>query len=131
MRRVFATTVALSVLMAPLMVVGQTRGDVAKGDVGRGEEVFEERCASCHVRAGGGQGPSLVGVLGRKSASVPGAVYSKGLKASNLTWTPAELDRFLTQPMARVSGTAMPLAVPNAKDRADLIAFFASKDNKR
>lgn len=102
-----------------------------KGDVAHGESIFEDRCESCHAKPGGGQGPSLVGVVGRKSASVPGVIYSKALQNAHLTWTPQELDRFLTNPALAVPGTAMPLALSNPKERADLIAFLASSENKR
>lgn len=72
-----------------------------------------------------------MGVVGRPAASLAGVVYSKALKASHLTWTPAELDRFLTNPTAVVPGTAMPIALPSAKDRADLIAYLGSPANHR
>lgn len=115
-----------AVMAAPALALAQP-----KGDVGHGEAVFEDRCSSCHVREGGGQGPSLVGVVGRPAATASGVNFSKALQGSHLTWTAANLDRFLTNPTAMVPGTAMPLAVPNAKDRSDLIAFLASPANKR
>jgi len=115
--------------IAGLVLAGAVRAQ-ASGDAARGEGLFEERCASCHVAQGGGQGPSLVGVVGRLSATVPGLIYSKALQNAHVTWTPSELDRFLTNPAAAIPGTAMPLAVPNAKDRADLIAYLGSGANK-
>ena len=42
----------------------------------------------CHQREGGGQGPSLVGVVGRHAGSLPGVNYSRALKGSNLVWSP-------------------------------------------
>lgn len=96
-------------------------------DVGRGEAIYAERCETCHGVNGDGQAVTLVGVVGRRAASVSGMVYSRPLSASGLTWTPAVLDRFLTDPLAMVPGTAMPVAVPDPKDRADLIAYLASR----
>ena len=70
------------------------------------------------------------GVVGRPSASVAGAVYTKALQGAHLTWTPDQLDKFLTDPATTVPGTAMPMSVADAKDRADLIAYLASPANK-
>jgi cytochrome c2 len=97
----------------------------AAGDAAAGAATFEDRCAICHVAAGGGQGPSLTGVVGRKAASAKGFGYSTALKASGLTWTAAALDVFLTNPGKAVPGTAMPIRVSDATQRANLIAYFA------
>jgi cytochrome c len=95
------------------------------GDPAAGAALFEDRCASCHVAGGGGQGPSLTGVYGRKAGVAPGFAYSAALKASGLTWTADALDRWLADPAQAVPGAAMPLTVPDARKRADLIAFLA------
>lgn len=91
-----------------------------------GADLFADRCESCHYPAGGGPGPSLTGVVGRKAASVDGFDYSAALKASTLVWTSANLDQFLTDPAKMVPGTAMPIHVPDAADRAAIIAYLAS-----
>ena len=124
MRRLVLVAGLAAAIGLPLAAHAQQDGAVA-----RGADLFDERCSMCHQREGGGQGPSLVGVVGRHAASLAGINYSRALRASNLVWTPGELDRFLTGPTALVPGTAMPLAVPNAKERADLIAYLGSKDN--
>ena len=98
---------------------------LAAGDAKAGAALFEDRCAICHVAKGGGQGPSLVGVVGRKAAAARGFDYSSALKASGLIWTAAKLDVFLTNPGKAVPGTAMPIRVSDATQRADLIAYFA------
>ena len=85
---------------------------------------------SCHIKTGGGQGPALVGVVGRPAASYPGAVYSKALQESHLTWTPDQLNTFLIYPNAMVPGTAMQMSIPDPQDRADVIAYLASPANK-
>jgi cytochrome c2 len=96
------------------------------GDAAAGEDLFLDHCAICHVPEGGGQGPSLKGLYGRKAASASGFAYSAALKVSGLTWTGPELDHFLTNPSAAIPGTAMPITVPDAKERANLIAYFAA-----
>ena len=95
-------------------------------DPAHGESLFQDRCSMCHMLGGQGQGPDLNGVVGRKAASVAGFNYTPALSASGLTWTPANLDRFLTDPRAMVPGTAMRAHLAQASDRADLIAFVAS-----
>jgi cytochrome c2 len=96
------------------------------GDATRGATLFEDRCASCHVARGGGQGPSLVGVVGRKVAAAPGFRYSPALAHSGLTWTAANLDHFLAGPGKLVPGTAMLIVIANPAQRADLIRYLAT-----
>ncbi len=116
--------VSLSLYLA---IAGAARSAPAPGDATTGGAVFEDRCAICHVAAGGGQGPSLKSLIGRKAASVPGFEFTPALKASGLTWTAAALDGFLTNPRRAVPGTAMPIRVADAKQRADLIAYLATR----
>jgi len=95
-------------------------------DVAKGSDVFQSRCSQCHVLSGVGQGPSLIGVVGRRAAALPGYPYSDALKASGLTWTPANLDAFVQGPTNLVPGTAMRVVVSDPNDRRDLIAYLAT-----
>jgi len=103
----------------------------AKADVENGKTIFTQRCAICHAvsNAPGGPvaGPSMVGIVGRKAATVPGfAMYSPALKGSGLTWNTKSLDEFLTMPMQKVPGTTMPMMLPDAKERTDVIAYMGT-----
>jgi glucose/arabinose dehydrogenase len=94
-----------------------------------GRAVFQPMCAVCHTTAAGGisaQGPNLAGVVGRRAASLPKFGYTKALSDSKLTWDKATLDRFLANPTATVPGTNMVVAVANAQDRRDIIAYLAT-----
>lgn len=96
------------------------------GDPGRGRTVFA-RCAACHdLNTGANRlGPSMKGVVGRKSAAAAGFAYSPAMKGKKVTWNPATLDAFLTAPMKYVPGTRMAFAgLPNPQDRADVIAYL-------
>jgi cytochrome c len=70
-------------------------------------------------------GPNLSRVAGRKAASSE-FTYSTALKASGLKWDKPTLDRFLTAPMKAVPGTRMVISIPDAKQRADIVAYLSS-----
>jgi len=98
------------------------------GDAAAGQTTFKARCAMCHVGPGGGPSmlaPNLKGVGGRKAAST-GFAYSDALKKSGLSWSRPNLDKFLTAPQQMVPGTRMVISVPDAKQRADVVAFLSS-----
>jgi len=96
-------------------------------DPAAGQSVFKSQCSICHAVQPdkNGTGPSLFGIVGRKTGSIPGFRYSVGNQNANLTWDPAMLDKYLAAPKAVVPGTTMNF--PGLKDdakRADLIAYL-------
>jgi glucose/arabinose dehydrogenase/cytochrome c2 len=96
-------------------------------DTSKGEAIFRERCGLCHSAGDdSGQGPGLGGILGRKAAAGKAFGYSRALRASGLTWDRPTLDRFLEDPSRLVPGTTMPIPVPEARDRSDLVAYLAT-----
>jgi cytochrome c len=94
------------------------------GDAVRGKAVFEKRCTGCHAMEADREGPRLAGVYGRKAGSVAGFAYSVGLKNSEITWTDATLERWLSDPDLVVKDNNMSIGVPKAEERRDLIAFL-------
>ncbi|MEO6340757.1 MAG: c-type cytochrome [Caulobacteraceae bacterium] len=98
--------------------------------VAHGKAIFQQQCGICHAvapTAGPAAGPMLKGVVGRKAgAGDKNFQYSSSLKGSGLTWTPANLGKFLANPMALIPGTAMPIALPSASDRDDTLAYLAT-----
>ena len=86
------------------------------------------RCAGCHSTQAGQNkiGPSLAGVFGRTSGSVPGYTYSGALKNAHLTWDEQTLDKFLQNPSGLVHGTKMFATVPDADTRQHVIAYLKS-----
>ncbi|MEO8718000.1 MAG: c-type cytochrome [Burkholderiales bacterium] len=97
----------------------------APGDAVRGEQIYA-RCLACHALAYDRVGPRHCGLIGRRAGSVPGFAYSDAMKASGIVWNAKTLDRFLADPLRRVPGTTMTYAgVPDARERADLIAYLA------
>ena len=92
----------------------------------RGEQLYV-RCAACHALTYDRVGPRHCGLLGRRAGSVAGFDYSAAMKKSGIVWNEKTLNRFLTKPLAMVPGSSMTYdGVPEARDRADLIAFLKS-----
>ena len=84
-------------------------------------------CAACHqVKAGAnGIGPSLAGMVGKKSGAVAGYAYSPALKKLNVVWNDANLDKWLSAPMKMAPGTKMTFAgYPDAAKRKAVIAYL-------
>ncbi|MBW8846631.1 MAG: c-type cytochrome [Burkholderiales bacterium] len=94
-------------------------------DATRGQALYQARCAACHSVDFNGVGPAHRGVFGRLAGTAKGfSNYSPALKASGLVWTEANLDRWLANPEALVPGQAMGISLPDAGERADVIAFL-------
>jgi cytochrome c len=95
-------------------------------DVEAGKEEFK-KCALCHTAEPGKNkiGPSLFGVVGRKSASVENYPYSEAMKKFDHTWDPETLDKYLTDPRAVVPNTKMIFpGIKDEKQRQDVIAYL-------
>src|SRR3984957_5028478 len=100
----------------------------AAGDAVAGKEAFENQCAACHTTVVGknGFGPSLAGVIGRKSGTLAGYTYTPAMTHANLIWDATTLDQFLTNSPAKVPGTSMPVEIADQTTRANAIAYLAA-----
>jgi cytochrome c len=107
------------------LLLGSSAG-LAAGDRAAGQQFFVTHCGPCHATEPGVNkiGPSLAGVVGRKSGSEPGYNYSPALKAANITWDEKTLDPWLQNPTGDVHGSKMFITVPNAEDRQNVIAYL-------
>ncbi|MFI4931987.1 MAG: c-type cytochrome [Burkholderiales bacterium] len=115
-RQVFALCCALPLLAAA--------AQAAPASAARGEAIYA-RCAACHALAQNRVGPKHCGLIGRTSGSVPNFEYSAAMKQAHVVWNAQTLDRFLANPLKAVPGTSMTYdGVPDAKERADLIAYL-------
>ena len=98
----------------------------AAADVEAGKAEFK-KCALCHTTEAGKNkvGPSLFGVVGRKSASLENYNYSEAMKKFDHTWDPQTLDTYLADPRATVPGTKMIFpGIKDEKERQDVIAYL-------
>jgi len=102
----------------------------APPDAIRGQRLFTERCAACHAVDANRFGPMLGGVIGRRAGSAPGYKYSPALLGADLTWSADSLDRWLTDPHKFIVGTKMPVRVPDASTRRDIIAYLELESRK-
>ncbi|MDE2334959.1 MAG: cytochrome c family protein [Rhodospirillales bacterium] len=124
MRLALSTILALSFAAAALPLHSARAADAAAG-----KRLFRQRCSICHSDEKGENkiGPSLFAVVGRKAGVEPGYSYSAANEKSGLTWDEATLDRYLQSPRKVIPGTKMSFpGMPNAKQRADVIAFLAT-----
>ena len=103
----------------------------AAGDAAAGEKVFAQ-CKACHENEKGVNkiGPTLKGVVGRKTASVPGYKYSDAMAAKGAAgqvWDEATLTAYLPSPKAMVPGTKMAFAgLKKPEDVQNVIAYLAA-----
>jgi len=70
-------------------------------------------------------GPRHAGLFGRHAGRVPGFAYSDAMRKSQIIWSEATLDAFLTNPQSYVPGTRMTFTgLPDPQERADVIAYL-------
>lgn len=115
--------IAAAVLALSLTAAGAAYAQ----DVAAGKATFAGRCGACHqvdAAKSGPMAPSLKDVFGRKIASLTDFNYSDALKAKTGKWTAPELDTYLASPLKFAPGTKMFMAVTNADDRANVIAYL-------
>lgn len=96
------------------------------GVAAAGKLVFAQ-CRTCHVTDAGVNktGPSLNGIIGRKSGSAPGFTYSAANAGSGVVWTKEKLFQYLEKPQRVIPKTKMIFAgLPDAQKRADVIAYL-------
>jgi cytochrome c len=99
---------------------------LAARDPTAGEKVFASHCGVCHATTPGENkvGPSLAGIVGSKSGTVPGFNFSTTMKDANVTWDDANLDKYLANPNGFVHGTKMFVNLPSETDRENVIAYL-------
>ena len=99
-----------------------------QGDAVAGRQVFK-KCQACHSLEPGKTilGPSLAGIVDRKSGAEPNFNYSPAMKQAALAWDAATLDTYLMDPQKLVPGNRMPFpGLKTDQDRKDVIAFLAA-----
>ena len=110
---------------AILLLLAECHAAIADG-VEEGKVAFK-KCTLCHTTEAGKNkvGPSLFGIIGRKSASLDNYNYSEAMKNLNQVWDPKLLETYLADPRAMVPGTKMIFpGIKDEKERQDVIAYL-------
>jgi cytochrome c len=116
-----------SVVMGAGFVVAAAAGIWAPAaQAQEGESLFKRQCGACHaVDAGHNKiGPSLFGVAGKPAGGVEDFEYSDALKAAHITWTDAELQKYLTDPKSVVPEGKMVFAGIKDPDDAKAVVDY-------
>jgi cytochrome c len=93
-------------------------------DVEHGKSLFEA-CVACHTERPDALGPSLKGVVGRKSGVLEDFRYSNAMKRANLVWDEENLRAYIQDPQGKVKGNRMPYGgVAGAADVDDIVAYL-------
>jgi cytochrome c len=123
-RRVLSCRIGLAILfgLASTVQAQSFEGGAAL----RGQALYDSRCFGCHSEDANRVGPMHRGVFGRKAGGVADFMYSKALEKSSVVWSANTLDAWLKNPQALIPGQAMNVSVPNAQDRADIVAYLMS-----
>ena len=110
--------------IASVIVVVLSASAAAAADAEHGKVLYQA-CIACHSERPDALGPSLKGVVGRRSASLEDFRYSNPMQRANLVWDENNLRAYIQDPQAKVKGNRMPYGgVTNAKDVDDIIAYL-------
>ena len=97
---------------------------VAAADVEHGKALYQT-CVACHTERPDALGPSLKGVVGRKSAALDDFRYSNPMRRANLVWDEDNLRAYIQDPQAKVKGNRMPYGgLSDPRDVDDIIAYL-------
>ena len=110
--------------LGAVLFLALSSGSAAAADAEHGKVLYQT-CAACHTERPDALGPSLKGVVGRKSAALEDFRYSNPMKRANLTWDDENLRAYISDPQAKVKGNRMPYGgVTDPKDVDDIIAYL-------
>jgi cytochrome c len=108
----------LNLALALNILAALAASSAMAADVEAGKKDFK-KCALCHTTEAGKNkvGPSLFGVVGRKSATLENFDYSEAMKKFDHVWDEETLDKYLADPREVVPGTRM--IFPGIKDKTE------------
>src|SRR5258707_8471189 len=98
------------VLTVPFLVGVPALADDDAQALKEGQAKFNTVCATCHTNEPNKNkiGPTLFGLVGRKSGSAAGFNYSEAMKNAEVTWSEETLDKYLADPKHFIPGNKMP-----------------------
>ena len=118
MRKLIASVIRAFLLLALSAI------PAAAADAEHGKALYQA-CIACHSERPDALGPSLKGVVGRKSAALEDFRYSNPMQRANLIWDEDNLRAYIKDPQAKVRGNRMPYGgVTEPRDIDDIIAYL-------
>jgi cytochrome c len=131
--RIFTSSVRVvtaGIAAAGFMLATEAAQAAQAGNAKDGAQVFMDNCGVCHTAEKGAPnkiGPNLFGVVGRKSATAPGYMYSPAMMKAALTWDVPTLQVYLMGPQKKVPGTKMGFpGFSDPMDESDVIAYLVT-----
>lgn len=119
---------AIGLSFAAAVTIVGSAGSANAGDPAAGKTQFQRQCATCHIDTAEGArrlGPTMFGIVGRKTGAVEGFRYTEANRNAGWVWTPEKLDEYLKNPRASIPGTNMAFAgIRSDKDRADVVEYI-------
>ena len=119
-RATIFSTLAMLASFAPALAAQEENDE--------GKVAFNNACRTCHsFKAGDNRlGPTMHGVVGRKAGTAEGFAFSPAMKNSGITWDEANLDKFIANPEAVVSGNGMkPFGgIADAGERTKIVNYL-------
>lgn len=113
-------------LLCTLMSVAATAKEEASSE--EGKVAFNNACRTCHSFKPDDNrlGPTLHGIVGRKSGSLAGFQFSSAMKSAGITWDESSLDKFIANPDQVVHGNAMkPFGgIADASERHKIVDYL-------
>jgi cytochrome c len=124
MRNEMLTRIVRASLGAAALGCASVSTTALAADLDHGKQLFQA-CAACHTERPDALGPSLKGVVGRKSGALEDFRYSNPMKRANLVWDEENLRAYVTNPQAKVPGNRMPFGgLHDPTDVDDVIALL-------
>lgn len=112
---------------AACLLAGMNLACAADDAVEAGRKVFQRRCQTCHGVTGPADstlGPSLAGIVGRKSGSGDTGVHSRATVAAGTVWTRNSLRRYLYDPGRDLPGTVMSAQLRDPQELEAVLSFL-------
>ena len=119
------STFALSAFATMMLTAPWAAAQPLPGDAAAGERAYRQ-CAACHSVEPGQHcaGPSLFGIYGSNAAQAEGFRYSRAMREADIVWNSEALAAYLIDPRGFLPGTSMRIALRDADDAADVIAYL-------
>ena len=116
-------------LAVAAVILAASAAPLSAEDADAGKAQFIKSCGVCHAvekDAAPRQGPNLLGVVGRKAASVDGFKYSEAMKTADWSWDEKNLDPWIENAAAVKPGVTMNYRQADPDKRALIIGYLKS-----